>query len=203
MDRGCGWPHVPAGMQNGLIAMPMLVFVGTETFMFIRAIRAIVLLIGCGLVVAPAVAQAPSAATPLAQSATPQVAPLQPGGSDARYSFNRVADGYLRLDAQTGQVSLCSRHQVGWACELVPDDRAVLDNEITRLHIETGKLKKALLDRGLPLPSGVNAPPASAKRSGPAESAEPSSLSRLTDVVTTGWKRLVDWIATMRATSSD
>jgi hypothetical protein len=81
---------------------------------------------------------------------------------DARYSYNRVDDGFLRLDSHSGEVSLCNRRAVGWSCELVPDDRGALDNEIARLHGENAILKKALLDRGLPLPRGVNAESASA-----------------------------------------
>src|SRR5262249_45303979 len=50
-----------------------------------------------------------------AQTATPD--------SESRYSFNPVADGVLRLDTRTGQVSQCSRSDVGWACKLVPDER--------------------------------------------------------------------------------
>ena len=44
----------------------------------------------------------------------------------------------------------------------MPDDRGALDNEIARLHGENAMLKKSLLDRGLPLPGGVNTEAASA-----------------------------------------
>ena len=57
-----------------------------------------------------------------------------PENEDNRYQFNRVEDGYLRLDLKTGQVSLCSRRAVGWACQTVPDDRAAFDGEIARLQ---------------------------------------------------------------------
>ena len=43
----------------------------------------------------------------------------------------------------------------GWACLTVPDDRAAFDQEIARLQNENVALKKALLERGLPLPGGV------------------------------------------------
>jgi hypothetical protein len=76
---------------------------------------------------------------------------------DARYSYNRVENGFLRLDTRSGEVSLCNRRAVGWSCELVSDDRGALDNEIARLRGENAMLKKSLLDRGLPLPGGVNA----------------------------------------------
>src|SRR6516165_8609922 len=41
-----------------------------------------------------------------AQTATPD-------SENGRYSFNPVADGALRLDTRTGQVSQCSRRDVG------------------------------------------------------------------------------------------
>lgn len=78
-----------------------------------------------------------------------------PPSSDARYSFHKVADGFLRLDRQTGAVALCSQQPVGWACVAAPEDRAVLENEIERLRKENAALKRDLLSRGLPLPPGT------------------------------------------------
>jgi hypothetical protein len=72
-----------------------------------------------------------------------------------RYSFNKVADGFLRLDTQTGEVALCRARSVGWACLAAPEDRAVLENEIARLRRENGALKNELVSRGLPLPPGI------------------------------------------------
>src|SRR5262249_26245880 len=51
-----------------------------------------------------------------AQTATPD-------SENGRYTFNPVADGVLRLDTRTGQVSQCSRSDAGWACKVVPDER--------------------------------------------------------------------------------
>jgi hypothetical protein len=78
-----------------------------------------------------------------------------PDNDGGRYSFSKQADGLLRLDTQTGDVSLCSQRTVGWACQAVPDDRAVFENEISRLRRENAVLKKDILTRGLPLPAGV------------------------------------------------
>jgi hypothetical protein len=80
-----------------------------------------------------------------------------PDNNHGRYMLNKAADGYLRLDTQTGEVSLCTQHTVGWACQTVPDDRAVLENEIARLRSENGALKKEILANGLPLPTGAAA----------------------------------------------
>jgi hypothetical protein len=78
-----------------------------------------------------------------------------PDSGGGRYTFNKVIEGFLRLDSQTGEVSVCSQRTVGWACQAVPEDRAVLENEIARLRSENATLKKNLLARGLPLPAGT------------------------------------------------
>ena len=93
-----------------------------------------------------------SAFVMLAPGAHAQTAPDSENG---RYSFNQVPDGMLRLDTRTGQVSLCAKQAAGWSCNAVPDERAALESEITRLQRENGALKKDMLARGLTLPEGV------------------------------------------------
>ena len=78
-----------------------------------------------------------------------------PDSEQGRYTFSKVAEGFLRLNTQTGEVSVCSQRAVGWACQAVPEDRAVLENEIARLRSENAALKKDILSRGLPLPAGT------------------------------------------------
>jgi hypothetical protein len=78
-----------------------------------------------------------------------------PDTAGGRYMFSKQADGFLRLDTQTGGVSLCSQKAVGWACEAAPEDRDALENEIARLRTENAALKKDILARGLPLPAGI------------------------------------------------
>src|SRR5450756_1231656 len=78
----------------------------------------------------------------LACAASP--APAQDGvppNVASRYSFNRVDDGFLRLDNSSGQVAFCSPHTVGWACQAVPEDRAALEKEIARLQDEVTSMK--------------------------------------------------------------
>src|SRR5258708_34334776 len=67
-----------------------------------------------------------------------------PNNENGRYSFNPVADGVLRLDTRTGQVSQCSRSGVGWARKMVPDERAALETEVARLQGEIATLKEEL-----------------------------------------------------------
>src|SRR5450830_859829 len=63
-----------------------------------------------------------------------------PPNVPSRYTFNRVDDGFLRLDNSSGQIAFCSPHAVGWACQAVPEDRAALEKEIARLQGEVASL---------------------------------------------------------------
>ena len=101
-----------------------------------------------------------------------------PDNEDNRYIFNRADDGYLRLDGRTGQVSLCTRRTVGWACQTVPDERSALEAEIARLQGENVALKKDLLAHNLPLPGVLKPEPPAAKIEEPR--LQPSSTPSLT-----------------------
>jgi hypothetical protein len=119
-----------------------------------------------------------------------------PENDGSRYTFSKVADGFLRLDTQTGEVSMCSQRTVGWACQAVPEDRAVLEGEIARLRHENAALKKVMLARGLPLPAGT-LPEPPVVRDG--DHALPprlhSDLDRMMALVDRMWHRLVEAIA--------
>lgn len=117
---------------------------------------------------------------------------------DARYTFNRVDDGYLRLDGRTGQVSHCMRQSVGWACRALADDRAALEAEITRLQSENVALKKELLARNLPLPGTV-------KQGQPVNPEEPrlqlpndADLNKVMSFLERVWRRLVEMVGTLQ-----
>ncbi len=75
-------------------------------------------------------------AVSLADFAAASAQTATPDSENGRYSFSAVADGVLRLDSRTGQVSQCSRSDAGWACKVVPDERAALETEIVRLQGE-------------------------------------------------------------------
>ena len=119
-----------------------------------------------------------------------------PGSGEGRYSFSKVADGFVRLDTQTGEVSLCSQHSVGWACAAAPEDRAVLENEIARLRKENAALKKDVLSRGLPLPPGAMLePPSASEGEHMPQWRGNSELDRMMAFVGRIWHQLVEAIA--------
>jgi cell division protein FtsB len=119
-------------------------------------------------------ASAQPAPPPVAQPA-PDAAKAPPASEasaprQGRFSFNRVDDGFLRLDNQTGQVAYCNPHAVGWSCQAVPEDRAALDKEIARLKDEVVALKAevALLrEPPPPRPPGDLTPPPPASQAQP------------------------------------
>jgi len=122
-----------------------------------------------------------------------EAAPERDGG---RYSFNKVADGFVRLDTQTGEVTSCGPRAVGWACQVAPEDRAVLENEIARLRGENAALKKALLSRGLPLPPGVMPQPAASGDGGVTlRLPDDADVARAMALVGRMWHRLVEALA--------
>jgi hypothetical protein len=123
-----------------------------------------------------------------------------PDNDEGRYTFSKVAEGFLRLDMQSGQVSVCSQRAVGWACQAVPEDRAVFESEIARLRSENATLKKDILSRGLPLPAGaVPEPPAARDGDRALRPKGDSDLDRDVDrmmaFVGRVWHRLVEAIA--------
>lgn len=78
---------------------------------------------------------------------------------EARFSFYKVTDGFLRLDRETGEVALCSQQATGWECQAAAEDRAALESEIARLRRDNAALKADLLARGLSLPPGTTEEP--------------------------------------------
>jgi len=126
--------------------------------------------------------------------------PSSPEAGDARYTFHRADDGYLRLDGRSGQVSMCHRRTTGWQCQLVPDERAALEAEISRLQSDTAALKKELLSRNLPLPDGMRpdqpkGPKSQVQRPQLPDDAE---LNRIMGVMEKIWRRMVEMIQSVQ-----
>jgi len=144
--------------------------------------------IGLALCAGAAFAQDQPKEAPAAE--TPNDAVPSSGG---RYSFVPAEGGYLRLDRTGGQVSFCSQGGSGWACRLVPDDRAALDAEIARLQDEIAKLKSETAKVEPPRPQGELTP-----RTGPDDSRlrfpTREDMERARAAVERAWRRMVDMI---------
>src|SRR3954469_5693580 len=83
----------------------------------------------------------------LAAGVEPAAAQPKPNSHNGRYALSAVADGVIRLDTRTGDVSTCTNTATGWVCYAVPDERAALDAEIGRLQAKNDKLKAELTTR--------------------------------------------------------
>jgi hypothetical protein len=120
-------------------------------------------------------------------------------GDDSRYTFNRADEGYLRLDGRTGQVSICTRRAVGWACQAVADERTALEAEIARLQAENVALKKELLARNLALPGTVKPEQPAAKPEEPRlQLPNDRDLNKMMTFIEKVWRRLVEMIVTLQ-----
>lgn len=60
---------------------------------------------------------------------------------DNRFTMTPTEDGFLRLDSQTGSVSVCSRKDGNWGCSVVADDRIALQDKIDKLSKENSELR--------------------------------------------------------------
>jgi len=120
-------------------------------------------------------------------------------GDDGRYTFNRAGDGYLRLDGRTGQVSLCTRRPVGWACQAVPDERSALEAEIARLQGDNVALKKELLAHNLALPGTIKSAPPVPKQEEPRlQVPSDTDLNKMMTFIEKVWRRLVDMVVALQ-----
>ncbi len=133
-----------------------------------------------------------------ALSGAPAGAQEAAGPSDsARYTFHRVQDTFLRLDAGSGQVSHCGWTSSGWFCRVVPDERMALESEIARLQTGNMALKKELLARGLPLPDGIKADPPAA-RDNEVKLPSDAELDRMLGFMEKVWRRMVEMMMNMQ-----
>jgi hypothetical protein len=97
----------------------------------------------------PAAQPQPQLAPPVAPQPTPKVeSPAQPKSDSAappadggRFTFNRIDNGFLRLDTQSGQVAYCRQQAASWACRAVPENQSGLEADVARLQTDIAALK--------------------------------------------------------------
>jgi hypothetical protein len=141
------------------------------------------------LIVAGLVLAAPAA---LAQSSNED-------SDDKRYTLNPVEGGYLRLDGRTGQVSFCNPRSVGWACQMLPDERSALEAEIARLQMDNAALKRELIARNLPLPKMVKPDTAPTKPQEPSlQLPSDADLKKMMAFMEKLWRSLIEMIGTVQ-----
>jgi hypothetical protein len=78
----------------------------------------------------PPAATAPSAAPRVLTAPPPALAPAPAPDAGARFQFVRIGDAVLKLDGDTGAVSLCSARGADWNCQVLPENRAALDQKV-------------------------------------------------------------------------
>ena len=85
-------------------------------------------------------------------------APL-PAGSPGRFTMQPADGGILRMDTQTGALSMCRQVSGTWSCAMLPDDKAAATEEIERLKSENTELKSAIkrLEELAGVPAGPDA----------------------------------------------
>jgi hypothetical protein len=144
----------------------------------------------------PALTQAPASAPPAAPAQDKALASVP-----SRYTFNRVDDGFLRLDNKSGKVAFCSPHTVGWTCQAVPEDRAALEKEIARLQDEIARLKKEIAALRAPPPSPpAPPPPPAADQRGEITIKLPTheDIARARTAIEDAWRRVVDMLVNFK-----
>ena len=117
----------------------------------------------------------------------------QTASAPSRYTFNRVEDGFIRFDNGNGQVAHCTQRAVGWACEIVPEDRKAFENEIARLNDENTALKQQMEELKNPPPPRPPAtvPPQAGDRLNVPGS---ENVDRVMAFVENAWQRVIDMI---------
>ena len=131
-------------------------------------------------------------------------AQTKPDTENGRYALSPVGDGVVRLDTRTGSVSACNNSGAGWACYVVPDERAAMDTEIGRLQAENERLKAELaarepavagkIDEPLPKQDSLKPPRPKAEAERKIEIPLPSDrdVDRVMAFLERAWRRLIE-----------
>jgi hypothetical protein len=82
---------------------------------------------------------------------------LAQDGANDRYTLEKSESGFVRLDRQTGAVTLCTETEGTLTCRMGADERAAYDEDLARLEKRVEALEQQLAGGrpavGEPLPS--------------------------------------------------
>jgi hypothetical protein len=153
-----------------------------------------------------------------------KAAPQEPAASNSqapiasRYSFNRVDNGFIRLDSTSGEIAYCSAQTTGWICQNVPIDRTPsaagsedmqkgvtflkgLEEKLGRLQDEVASLKKevaALREPPPPRPPADLSPQSGNAPDITIKLPTQEDVTRARDFLEETWRRLVEMFGTVR-----
>ena len=69
----------------------------------------------------------------------------------SRFQLERSGDHFIRLDKQTGAMSLCEEKEGSLVCRMAADERAAYEDELDRLSERVGALEnKSIVNKALP-----------------------------------------------------
>lgn len=60
---------------------------------------------------------------------------------DTRYALEKSANGYVRMDKQTGEMSICQEQSGQLICKMAADDRQAFESELDRLQTTVDALE--------------------------------------------------------------
>jgi hypothetical protein len=82
---------------------------------------------------------------------------LAQDGANDRYTLEKSESGFVRLDRQTGVVTLCTETEGTLTCRMGADERAAYDEDLARLEKRVAALEQQLAQgrptASTPLPS--------------------------------------------------
>jgi hypothetical protein len=136
----------------------------------------------------------------------------------SRYSFNRVDNGFIRLDGTNGEIAYCSAQAAGWICQAVPIDRTPsatggedaqkgivflkgLEEKMGRLQDEVASLKKEIASLREPSPPRPPADLSPQPGNGPDITIKlptHEDMARAREFLEETWRRLVEMFGTVR-----
>ena len=75
--------------------------------------------------------------------------------NEGRFIMERAEDGFVRLDTQTGEMSLCKLQDQQIVCRFAADERRAFEEEITLLEERVDLLEETFATDGRTLDNGL------------------------------------------------